>query len=546
MGLNNFQIATLAMMGQSHKLSTISQNIANVNTDGFKRTDTEFQTLISRPIVTPSADTNSSNSSTSSSDHGGIAPIDLNRITQQGQIRTTDRSLDVAIAGSGFFMVSPDLNVNSNILYTRRGSFDLNITDLTDTITLDDGVTQATVNQGFLADQFGNFVLGVPADANGGFTIGTPAPMRIDQFAFQATGVATTAAQIDVNLPANAADGKVETASLEVVDSDFQKQDLRLDFTKVHGTENLWDFRVIGDNISSATATPGATFADVVTTANTNAMRFTRVSGGGGVITAFANLNPGAGAQFGGQLAGTFAGLKPGDQITIAGTDVAGNSNDGTYTIATVSENQAEITLATATPLPFDIVETDAVTFSSTASIPTRLSFTNQGAIAAANEEYTFAVTFTSGETATFTLDTSGFTQFAGAFDVSNRSHNGSERAAIQALGIGSGGEITADFTDGTRRNLYKLTLATFANPNALELRTGHLFEETGTSGTQTVVFADESGLATIIGGALEGSNVDLGVEMTRLIAAQSAYNLAATTFKTADEMLQEAGNLKR
>jgi len=370
--------------------------------------------------------------------------------------------------------------------------------------------------------------------------------MRIDQFAFQATGVATTAASIDVNLPANGADGEVQTASLEVVDSDFRKQDLRLDFTKVIGTENLWDFRVIGDNISSATASPGATFADVVSTANTNAIRFTKVSGGGGVITAFANLNPGAGAQFGGQLAGTFAGLKPGDQITIAGTDVGGNSNDGAYTIATVSENQAEITLATATPLPFDIVETDAVTFSSAASIPTRLSFTNKGEIAAANEEYSFNVSFTSGTTATFTLDTSEFTQFAGAFDVANRAQNGSERAAIQSLSVGSGGEIAADFTDGTRRNLYKLTLATFPNPNALELRTGHLFEETTSSGTPTTVFADSSGIATLVGSALEGSNVDLGVEMTRLIAAQSAYNIAATTFKTADEMLQEAGNLKR
>lgn len=549
MGLNIFQQATLAMMGQSHKLNTISQNIANLNTDGYKRTDTDFQTLMNKGFTSLGATTAEGASGTFHSDLGGVQPIDLQRISNQGQVRTTDRSLDVAIVGDGFFMVSPDINVNGNIQYTRRGSFDISVTDLTDSVTLADNST-INVNQGYLADQFGNFLLGYSVNADGTFSLGTPAPMRVDQFAFEDTGELTTLASLDVNLPANDAAGSVRTGSIKVVDSDFNAQDIRVDFTKVFGQTNLWDFRLIGDNIASITSSPGGTYTPVTTrtydalnpTLPIDAIRFSTVAGSGGVITAFSDINPGgASPQLGTQLAGTFAGLKAGDTITIAGS----GGNDSTYTIASISENQAEITLDSATPLAIDETTGNAITFSSTASIPQRLEFNNNGTLAS-DSEYTFNVTFDSGETAAFTLDVSTFTQFAGNFSFANYEQNGAEAAALSSLSFGSGGEIYGEFTDNTRRALYKVPLAIFPNPNGLEIATGQNFRETAFSGEPNQVFADESGFAVILGNALEGSNVDLGTEMSRLIAAQAAYNVAATSFKTADEMLQEAANLKR
>ena len=540
MGLSIFQQATLAMMGQSQKLNTISQNIANLNTDGYKRTDSEFQTLMNRGFTSIGATTAEGGSGTYHSDLGGVQPIDLQRISKQGQVRTTDRNLDVAIIGDGFFMVSPDINVNGNIQYTRRGAFDINVTDLTDTVTLSDG-TAATVNQGYLADQFGNFLLGYSVNPDGTFTLGTPAPMRVDQFAFEDIGEQTTTSSLDVNLPADDPAGTVRTGSIEVVDSSFDARSVRIDFTKVFGETNLWDFRLIGDNIASMSATPGGTYTPITTTASEQAIRFSTVAGGGGVITAFSNNNPGGAPQLGSQLAGTFAGLKPGDTITVAGS----GGNDQTYTIASISENQAEITLDGAVPLNTDEVTTNAITFSSTASIPQRLEFGNTGALTS-DSEYTFDVTFDDGETASFTFDASTFTQFAGDFSFANYEHNGAESAAVSSLSFGPGGEIYGEFTDNTRRVLYKVPLAIFPNPNGLEISSGQNFQETEASGEPNQVFADESGFATLLGNALEGSNVDLGTEMSRLIAAQAAYNVAATSFKTADEMLQEAANLKR
>ena len=548
MGLSTFQQATLAMMGQSQKLSTISHNIANVNTDGFKRTDTEFQTLINRGFTSVGATTGEGASGTTHSDFGGVNPIDLQRISKQGQIRTTDRNLDVAIIGSGFFMVSPDINVNGDIQYTRRGAFDINVTDLEDTITLD-GNTY-TVNQGYLSDQFGNFLLGYAPNADGTFSLsGNPAPMRVDQFAFEDQGDETTAASLDVNLPANDDDGTVRSGSIQIVDSEFETQDLRIDFTKVFGSNNTWDFRVLGDSIDTIDAAPGGTFSTVTTrtydtlnpTLPTDAVRFSTVAGSGGVITVFSDLNPAGTPQLGTPQAGTFAGLKAGDQITITGSA----SNNSTYTIASISDNQAEITLDAATPLTANEVTGSAISFASTASIPQRLQFGSDGTISS-DDLYTFDVTFDSGSTASFELDVSTFTQFAGDFSISNYGHNGAEAASLSDLTFGSGGEIFGEFTDNTRRALFKVPIAVFPNPDLLEINTGQNFRETEASGEPTVVFADESGFANFLGNALEGSNVDLATEMTRLIAAQSAYNVAATTFKTADEMLQEAGNLKR
>ncbi|MEQ9360228.1 MAG: flagellar hook-basal body complex protein, partial [Rhodospirillales bacterium] len=171
--------------------------------------------------------------------------------------------------------------------------------------------------------------------------------------------------------------------------------------------------------------------------------------------------------------------------------------------------------------------------------------FGNNGALTS-DSEYTFDVTFDDGETASFTLDASSFTQFSGDFSFANYEHNGAEAAALSNLSFGPGGEIYGEFTDNTRRALYKVPLAIFPNPDGLQISTGQNFLETEASGEPNQVFADESGFAVLLGNALEGSNVDLGTEMSRLIAAQAAYNVAATSFKTADEMLKEAANLKR
>ena len=87
-GYNLYQTSTLGMQSMSHALNTIGSNIANVNTGGFKRTDTLFETVLSQTM-----DKNQS-------DLGGVKPKDYQIIDQQGVITSTTRDLDLAIVGA--------------------------------------------------------------------------------------------------------------------------------------------------------------------------------------------------------------------------------------------------------------------------------------------------------------------------------------------------------------------------------------------------------------------------------------------------------------
>jgi len=189
-GYGLFQPATLGMQSQAHRLSTIGVNIANVNTGGFKRTDTEFETLLS-------------DTSFQQSDLGGVKPYARSTNDVQGLITSTQGTLDLAITGDGFFAVQPEFSGATEVFFTRDGSFNVNTVDgQTSSVTSDDGATISVAN-GYLVDKNGYFLLGSAAEADGSFSSSAAAPMRVDQYAFTDTGQTTTTAALEINLPAN-------------------------------------------------------------------------------------------------------------------------------------------------------------------------------------------------------------------------------------------------------------------------------------------------------------------------------------------------------
>ncbi|MEE9316813.1 MAG: flagellar hook-basal body complex protein, partial [Rhodospirillales bacterium] len=202
MGYSLFQTSTLGMMSQAHALDTLGTNIANVNTGGFKRTDTRFSTVLGGNIRTGAGSNSTISYASPNGASGGIKPKDFQTLDQQGLLKATTRDLDLAIAGDGFFLVSPTLQVSNQILYTRDGSFDINVAGAPVTAIGDDGNT-INVRQGFLTDKNGFFLLGVPPQADGTFSgTGALQALRVDQFAFTNSFTPTTVANVSVNLPA--------------------------------------------------------------------------------------------------------------------------------------------------------------------------------------------------------------------------------------------------------------------------------------------------------------------------------------------------------
>ena len=131
----SFSIALSGLNAASSDLDVISNNIANVNTTGFKESRAEFADIFSSASV-GTASTNTG---------GGVRVADVSQQFSQGTITTTSNGLDLAISGTGFFRMDD----NGAIVYSRNGSFGID----------KDGYVVNTSDQrltAYLADANGN------------------------------------------------------------------------------------------------------------------------------------------------------------------------------------------------------------------------------------------------------------------------------------------------------------------------------------------------------------------------------------------------------
>jgi flagellar basal-body rod protein FlgG len=124
MNLSLYSAAT-GMEAQQLNLNTIANNLANVNTPGFKRSKIEFQDLLyQKPTRAAGTDSGGGNIVPSGAEVGnGTRVAATSKVFTQGQLTNTGEDLDLAIQGDGFFEVQrPD----GTVAYTRDGSFKLN------------------------------------------------------------------------------------------------------------------------------------------------------------------------------------------------------------------------------------------------------------------------------------------------------------------------------------------------------------------------------------------------------------------------------------
>jgi flagellar basal-body rod protein FlgG len=120
--------AATGMDAQQFNIDTISNNLANVDTTGYKAVRPEFQDLFYQMLqqpVAPSQGQAAPGSPTGAYVGLGVKPSGSETLFQQGSVAETGNPLDVAISGDGFFTVSSD-NSGTNKFYTRDGSFQLN------------------------------------------------------------------------------------------------------------------------------------------------------------------------------------------------------------------------------------------------------------------------------------------------------------------------------------------------------------------------------------------------------------------------------------
>ena len=118
------QIARSGLDALDQKMKTISNNLANVNTTGFKRDRANFETLMYQTTRNPGAPSAADAQYATGLGTGtGVRVAGTERIHTQGSLQQTDNALDLAIEGSGFFVVT---RADGTTAYTRDGAFKLN------------------------------------------------------------------------------------------------------------------------------------------------------------------------------------------------------------------------------------------------------------------------------------------------------------------------------------------------------------------------------------------------------------------------------------
>lgn len=226
--------------------------------------------------------------------------------------------------------------------------------------------------------------------------------------------------------------------------------------------------------------------------------------------------------------------------LTLTGYDTQGNTTPINLKFTKTAANAWTATATYGTSATAVAVTDGALTFNSNGELT-----------APTDRDINIAAGLIPGFTGPITLSLGGasapgrLTQFAGATTAGIKNQDGGSAGTLQAFTIDQQGVITGNYSNGRSRTIGQLAIAVFTNPSGLQ-RVGGAWTTSPNSGPPEIGTAGSGGRGLLAWGSLEGSNVDLADEFTRLIVAQRGFQGNARVITTADEVLQEVVNLKR
>lgn len=142
---------------------------------------------------------------------------------------------------------------------------------------------------------------------------------------------------------------------------------------------------------------------------------------------------------------------------------------------------------------------------------------------------------------------TNGVTQFAGTqYQLSSLTQNGVPPGSFASVAMQTNGDVVVNYNNGQSRTIAQIPVVTFNSPDSLQSQNGQAFTATLTSGAPTANATNTNGAGTLVTNSVEGSNVDIAAEFSKLIVAQRAYSANAKMVTTADDMLTQTIDMKR
>jgi flagellar hook protein FlgE len=137
---------------------------------------------------------------------------------------------------------------------------------------------------------------------------------------------------------------------------------------------------------------------------------------------------------------------------------------------------------------------------------------------------------------------TDGLTQFASgettpAVDVTSITSDGLAFGKLSSVAVGKDGVVNATYSNGQTIPIYKIAVATFADPNGLNAQSDGIYSATATSGGATLQTSGTNGAGTVFGSELESSTTDTSGQFSNMISAQQAYSAASQVITTVNKM---------
>lgn len=419
---STFSIALSGLKAQSQAINTTGNNLANMNTDGFKGSAVNFKDLFSEFLGVSSGFQTGL----------GVSPPISSQLFTQGAIQSSLSGLAAAVQGDGFFVVKSPANQQ---LFTRDGNFQLD-------------------KAGVLKTQTGETIQGWMATPGGVInTSGIPGDIVLPSGAILPP-VQTQNFSLNANLDASAAVNTTFSQPISVVDSLGNMHDLTLNFKKL--ASNTWSY-----DVTIPAADVGATGAPV------------------------SLLTP----------------------LVPAGPYTVGFKTDGTI----------DPVLTTGGVAPASATVTGLADGAASFSMNWNL------------------------------FDASGngtITQYGQPSSAGGSQQDGTQAAQLTSVSIQNGGQIVATFSNGQKRVEAQLALASIQNPASLQNAGNNNFATTSDTANPAIGVPQTADRGQILGGALEGSNVDMATEFTNLIVFQSAYQANSRVISTADQMNQDLFNV--
>ncbi len=567
MGLNTALYTGLTgLKAHSTMLSVTGNNIANVNTTGFKRSRAEFETLISQTLASGTAP---------SDEWGGSNPTQVGLGTRveavrdftDGALGSTGKSTDMAVEGNGFFVV----NAGGEQRYTRAGNFSLD-SDF-NLVNPNGALVQGwTADEGFQIEQGQLETLNIPVGAltiaeatenvrfagnlNAAGDLATQGTLLTTNTLFADPGATVFADGTTdlVDVFNGAGDslfdlGDVITISgamrggAALPDRTFEVNNANTTDSHAFGTTLNELMQFINDALGIADDIDGGvSIDDGVIQIEGNAGTANRLRLRDADLVVNADDVPSMPLAFAEQAEAVGESVR----TSFIAYDSLGNEMMLDLTIAFEAKDNA------GTTWRYHVQSDDHQALSRHMGSGL-MTFNNQGAFVGATQE-SFNILRDGTGAATpqainlnFTGDNQNLSALAGTqSEVASIDRDGSALGTLTDFDIGQDGVINGIFSNGLRRNLGQVAMATFTNNQGLEEVGGNLYRATANSGAAGISNPGTGGTGRLIGRALEMSNVDLAHEFIDMVRATTGFSANSRVLTTSDRLLQELMNIGR